>query len=585
LPKNFDFRDLAINIVESPDQRKKWISICNNHHYLGFKGVYGFSILYFITFKDQWIALLSWSSCALALKSRDDLIGWNPELRTVRSNLVLNNSRFLILPNFHFKNLASYILAKNMRQLPGDWNKKFKITPLLAETFIDSTRFKGTAYFAAGWRLIGETSGFKRTKEGFKKGSTKKLILIKPLQRRALEILRDPYFIDERGKEHFLFDAFSLPIEGNGGLIDVLKLIPDPRGRKGRQHSLISILGITACAIFSGAQSFQAIHDWACTLSKKQLLKLRCRKKSPPGLTTFKDLFYKLDADNFDQKINDWLSMQALKNSRAKAIAVDGKVVRGSKKRNKTNSAIQLLSALLHKENIVIAQKSIEAKTNEIPELKNLLQPMDLKGVFVTFDALHCQKETMNFIEKKGGYFLTTVKENQPTLLQLAKEAFDLFQGQVTGSCNEKVKGHGRIDERDLETIEICDQEAKEFGFPFIRQISKVHRIRRNAKSEKISEETVFVVTNATVENASPSMLMSTLRNHWHIENSSHYVRDVTFGEDKSQIRTGSAPQVFATMRNLSIGIMRLGGENNIAKGLRTTSWENSKSIRAMGIR
>jgi len=472
-----------------------------------------------------------------------------------------------------------------MRQLPSDWNKKFKITPLLAETFVDSTRFKGTSYFAAGWQLIGETSGFKRTKEGLKEGATKKLILIKPLHRRAFEILRDPYFIDEKGRENFLFDAFSLPIEGNGGLIDVLKLIPDPRGRQGRQHSLISILGITACAIFSGAQSFQAIHDWACTLSPKQLLKLRCRKKTPPGLTTFKDLFYKLDADNFDKKINDWLSKQALKNSRAKAIAVDGKVVRGSKKGNKTNSAVQLLSALLHKENIVIAQKSIGTKTNEIPELKNLLQPMDLKEVFVTFDALHCQKETMSFIEKKGGYFLTTVKENQPTLLQSIKEAFELFQGQVTGLCNEKVKGHGRIDERDLETIEISDQEATEIGFPFIRQISKVHRIRRNTKSEKISEETVFVVTNAAVQDASPSMLMSTLRNHWQIENCSHYVRDVTFGEDKSQIRTGSAPQAFATMRNLSIGIMRLGGEDNMAKGLRATSRGNAKSMRAMGIR
>jgi hypothetical protein len=104
-------------------------------------------------------------------------------------------------------------------------------------------------------------------------------------------------------------------------------------------------------------------------------------------------------------------------------------------------------------------------------------------------------------------------------------------------------------------------------------------------KGNDLSEDSQFFITNATPKQADSISLLAILRGHWSIENSSHYVRDVTFGEDASRIRSGSAPRLMATMRNLSIGVMRLGGENNIAKGLRDTSWgRKSDALRAMGL-
>jgi len=126
-------------------ERPQWIELCNQHHYLGFKGSFGYSVLYCACIGDRWVALLSWGACALALKARDDWIGWSSELREVRSNLVVNNNRFLILPGQNLKDLASHILTLNTKRLRQDWEDRFRIKPVLAETFVDQNLFTGAS--------------------------------------------------------------------------------------------------------------------------------------------------------------------------------------------------------------------------------------------------------------------------------------------------------------------------------------------------------------------------------------------------------------------------------------------------------
>jgi predicted transposase YbfD/YdcC len=581
ISKSLNVRPIAAH------ERDRWISLCNEHHYLGFKGSFGYSMLYCACIGEEWIALLSWGSCALKLKSRDDWIGWSPELREVRSNLVVNNNRFVILPSHqNIQNLASTILARNVNRLSQDWYVRYHCSPVLAESFVDPNRFTGTSYLAAGWEHIGFSKGFRRVPGGFEANDQPKMIFIKPLRDDAVEVLRNPIHIDAMGKRTYLFDAFSLPIEGKDSLIDVLKKISDPRSRLGRQHSFISILGISACAMLSGARSFKAIEEWSKKLSATQLSKLRCRKRTPPSLTTIKETLYRVDAEKFDTEVNNWLSRQAQKNSRAKAIAIDGKVLRGSDDRRKDKTGVHLLSALLHDEKIIVAQRSVGEKTNEIPEVIPLLKPLEIKGVFVTFDAMHCQKKTMEYIaNEKKAFYVVTVKDNQKTLLERIEIIFEMFGDQLSSICTETNRGHGRIDTRTVSCMEVSEKDFDDLGFNTIRQICKIERGCDDLTKKPLRSEIAYVVTNASRSSATSADLLSIIRNHWTIENSSHYVRDVTLQEDGSQIRSGAAPQVMATMRNLSIGIMRLGGKSNIAEGLRDTAWgKKSEALRAIGL-
>ena len=377
-----------------------------------------------------------------------------------------------------------------------------------------------------------------------------------------------------------------LPIEGKDGLIDVLKKIPDPRSRLGRQHSFSSILGIAACAMLSGARSFKAMGEWSEKLPASQLAKLRCRKKTPPSLTTMKETLYRIDAGQFDREINNWLARQSQKNTRGKAIAIDGKTLCGSYDKRKGIGQTHLLSALLHGEKIIVAQRSVGEKTNEIPEVIPLLKNLKIDGIFVTLDAMHCQKKTFEYIAvEKNAFYVVTVKNNQRTLRDRIEAIFELFGDQLSSTCHEINRGHGRIDNRIVSCIEVTSKDFEDLGFGTIRQICKIQRTTSDLTKKPLRNELVYAVTNAPLPRASSADLLTIIRSHWAIENSNHYVRDVTFQEDASRIRSGAAPQAMATMRNLAIGIMRLGGKSNMAEGLRDSAWgKKSGALRAIGI-
>jgi hypothetical protein len=207
----------------------------------------------------------------------------------------------------------------------------------------------------------------------------------------------------------------QLPIEGDDGLVDLLRTVMDPRKRRGIRHPLTSILAIATCACLSGARSFEAIAQWATELSREALKRLGCNRSRPPSEKCFRLTLQRINAAELDSKIGSRLSRR--KALAYNDIALDGKTLCGGHDRDKAPP--HLLSAVLHREGIIVAQLQVGDKTNEIPRIKPLLNGLNIEGSVVTADAMHTQKETARFlVEDKKADYVFTVKDNQPTLRQ-----------------------------------------------------------------------------------------------------------------------------------------------------------------------
>ncbi len=399
----------------SRDEMVQWRNLMRQHHYLGFERIVGESLCYVVTKATQWVALLGWGSAALKCAARDHWIGWDRALQFKRLHLIANNIRFLILPDWHIPNLASHVLALNLKRLSQDWQQYHGHPILVAETFIDIARFSGVCYRAAGWQPLGLTQGYSKKNKRYWHNGQPKLLLVRPLVADAIRRLRAPFLtVGALGKERSsMIDINELPLQEQGGLMDVLKTVIDPRKPRGVRHPVVTVVAIAICAALSGARSFTTIAEFAQTLSAAALRKLGSNRHEPPSEPTIRRVLQRLDADRLDSKIGNWLSQNCPMAGRA--IAVDGKTLRGAHDAGKR--PIHLLSAILHQEAVVIGQIAVEEKTNEIPKLPELLTPLPLQGAVVTADALHTQHQTARYIvEEKQADYLFVVKDNQPTL-------------------------------------------------------------------------------------------------------------------------------------------------------------------------
>jgi len=400
------------------EERGRWRQLMAAYHYLGLQPMVGQSLWYVATVDDQWVALLAWAAAALKCRARDAWVGWTPSLKWRRLHLIANNVRFLILPEWHRPNLASRILALNQKRLSQDWERYYGHPILLAETFVDAARFRGTCYRAAGWQALGATRGFGKHGSRYVAHGRPKLLLIRPLGPQARSRLLAPFLPPStlaRKENSFMVDVNRLPLEGQDGLIDLLRTIVDPRKPRGVRHPLVTVVAIAVCAALSGARGFQAVADWAQDLSRETLKRLGSHRWTAPSEPTIRRVLRRLDADRLDAQIGQWLLAQCCREGLA--ISVDGKALRRA--HDSGEAAPHLLSAILHQEGIVVAQREVGEKTNEIPELPRLLEPLPLPGAVVTADALHTQQDTARYIvETKKADYLFTVKDNQPTLRQ-----------------------------------------------------------------------------------------------------------------------------------------------------------------------
>jgi predicted transposase YbfD/YdcC len=411
-------------------ERLGWQAYMERFHYLGDCRLVGESLRYVATLGDELVALLGWASASLNNEPRDRDVGWDRETKSRALHQVVNNVRFLVLPWVQQSNLASRVLGANLRRLSADWEAVYGHRVLLAETFVDTSRFAGTCYRASNWRYLGETQGFsKRGARYFFHGQSK-AVFVYPLDRRSSALLcaPPPATTPPPGNEanHVRTLALEkLPVDGEGGLFAVLGAVADPRMRRGKRHPLQSVLAVSVCATLAGARGFTAIFEWAADQSHDFLKKLRCRRGQPPSERTIRRVLKAVDVQEIDTKIGQWLASQ--QDLTGQGLAVDGKTLCGSRD-GEEERAVHLLSAVVHGTGEVVAQTRVDRKTNEITRVEPLLADLDIQGAVVTGDALLAQREiARHLVEDKHADYVFQVKDNQPTL---RKDIADWFAAE-----------------------------------------------------------------------------------------------------------------------------------------------------------
>ncbi len=351
-------------------------------------------------------------------------------------------------------------------------------------------------------------------------------------------------------------------------LMSLLAGVPDPRDRRGVRFGLAGMLAVAVCAVLAGARSFAAIGQWATELSTEGLGQLGL--PAAPDESTLRKLFTRLDAAALDRQLGvfAWTRTRHIEGRRV--IAIDGKTVRGA--RGTSGTAPHLVAALQHGVGVVLGQCAVSAKSNEIPAVRDLLagfDPTDLYRCVITLDAMHTQTDTAHTILSAGADYVLTVKANQPRLLTRLKA---LPWAEVPAH-RATYTGHGR---RTTRTIKVVNAPAWT-GFCGAAQVAQLRRTV--TKAGKKSVEVVYLITSADHAQAPPAVLAGWVQAHWSIENRLHWVRDVSFDEDRSQVRTGNSPHVMASLRNTAIGLLRLAGWDNIAAGLRHHARDPDRTI------
>ncbi len=278
-------------------------------------------------------------------------------------------------------------------------------------------------------------------------------------------------------------------------------------------------------------------------------------------------LFARLDAAALDRQLAVLAWTRTRRIGGRRVIAIDGKTVRGA--RSATTAAPHLVAALDHATGVVLGQNAIEAKSNEIPAVRDLLagfDPADLHGCVITVDAMHTQNDTAKAILDAGADYVFTVKNNQPTLYAALKA---LPWTKIPLGSQATQRGHGR---RATRTIKVIDAPTGRLARVHRRRPGRptaAHRHPNDKSGKKTSVEVVYLITSATTTPHRPRCWRRGCKDHWCIENKLHHVRDVTYDEDRLPGPHPPAPHVMASLRNTAIGILRLAGWDNIAAALR----------------
>jgi predicted transposase YbfD/YdcC len=355
--------------------------------------------------------------------------------------------------------------------------------------------------------------------------------------------------------------------------------VPDPRARRGIRHRLTVVITTAVCAVVAGYRSYTAIAEWVTDLPADTAMLLGIDPGRRPSESMIRRLLQAVDPDLLAATIGTWLATRippAASGSR-RAIAVDGKTLRGS--RTRTAAARHVLAAADQSTGVVLASTDVDSKTNEITRFDTLLDQIgDLRGVVVTADALHCQRDHVAYLADRGAHWILTVKGNQPILHE---QLTGLLWRQTPEADRDTDRGHGR---REIRTLKILSVAAG-IEFPHAAQAIQIRRRRRRLdEPRRFTTETVYAITDLQAHQARPWQLADWIRGHWSIENKIHWVRDVTYDEDRSQIRTGTGPQVMAALRNAAIGALRLAGITNIAAAARHHARNANRPLALLGI-
>ena len=394
-------------------------SLLRRHHYLkGIKPV-GERLYYAAMWRGQWLALVLFCSAARHLRHRDKWIGWTEPQRRKRLSLVANNARFLILPQCHYPNLASKVMGLVLEQLPRDWDERYGHPVWLAESFVDTQLFRGTAYKASGWSELGPTQGYGRCQQDYYvKHERPKALFVKELKKNARRSLCADHLPEALAAavESKIAPRPTLRVPELQSLRDHFASVPDFRGRT-ESYSLSGVLAMVACAHLCGAPlGHRDLKAFARRFTQAQLCALGVRRSPKtgrypsPSKATFGRVLRAVDPLRVEAALLDWQSQVRGPAPKEDLLSADGKALRHAQ-------GAQVVTLIHPVSQYYRGSQIVENKSNEIPAVRKLLDRVDLSGCLIGVDALHTQRETgQQIVQEAGADYLLTVKANQKEL-------------------------------------------------------------------------------------------------------------------------------------------------------------------------
>jgi predicted transposase YbfD/YdcC len=356
-------------------------------------------------------------------------------------------------------------------------------------------------------------------------------------------------------------------------LVTHFATLEDPRVERTRAHELLDLVAIAICAVLCGADGWvdvatfaQAKEDW-----------LRTFLALPGGIPshdTFGRVFARLDPQQFAACFASWVGAVAQRLG-LKQVAIDGKTARRSHDRGRGKAALHLVSAWATECHVSLGQVPVAEGSNEIPAIPKLLELLDVEGALVTIDALGCQKEIAATIRARGADYLLAVKENQERLYEdleaLHAEALANDWAGVD-SAWEEGRGHGREELRACWVYRDVRKVRDRDLWPDLRSLVIV--VRDRTEGAKNSCAVHYYISS---RRSSAQKFLQAVRSHWGIENSLHWVLDVTFEEDGSRVRKDHGPANLALLRRLAVSMLQQadGGKGSLRGKRLQAGWRN----------
>jgi hypothetical protein len=432
--------EVSVRLIGKLD-RQRFDRLIVEQHYLHRCDLVGEQLRYVAEYHGEWIALFAWSAGAYNLKLREEWIGWSRKQKQRRLTLWINNSRFLILPEGHHPNLASRVMKLCLGRLSDDWLATYGHELLGVESFVDSQMFRGTCYKASGWTLLGQTQGYRRSRQDYyTEHNRPKQLWVKELRPGARTILRGrnlPVALK-------VIEAGQVPECQAGGeelgrMMELFDKVPDWRRIQGT-YRVASLLAITVCAALCGVHRGQRdLAAFAANLTIEQMKALRLpRRGNPrrylvPKETTFFRFLSHTDSRELEKALLAWqdkvLGPQLPDDNQ---VSVDGKELLSSQ-------GNKIVSAYSVKSGRWLGSERIQEGSNEIPAAQELLRRAPIEGMLVTADAMHTHSKTARIIvQERGGDYLFTAKGNQPTVADSVRQLYNGLQHAFSPSTGHR---------------------------------------------------------------------------------------------------------------------------------------------------
>jgi predicted transposase YbfD/YdcC len=324
--------------------------------------------------------------------------------------------------------------------------------------------------------------------------------------------------------------------------------IPDHRINRTKKHPLESILYIVLCGTMAGVDSWIGYQDYAEEHEEilKEFIDL---PNGPPSHDTISRVISALDVDAFQSAFESFT--QTLANKVKGIIAVDGKTMRGSFDRKKEVKARHIVSAWAEGCRLVLGQEKVDDKSNEITAIPDLLKRIDVSDNIITIDAMGCQREICQTIVDKGGDYVISLKGNQGKLHEDVRLFFEDQCLEIEQAWEEWDKGHGRIEHRLCKATSNTDWVQERHKWPGLKTIAAVYSSRETYKGKQ--EEVRYYITSLPCD---AERIAKAARAHWGIENSLHWILDVTMHEDQSRTRNENAPEILNMMRKWGLNLI-----------------------------